>query len=248
VDVLTSSTQKFKLLGESRQSTYTLQQSGIRLLWFQLNPMAFAAKDFRALIDGRRHISEELHCVSTRLDCVFRLLDRINVTEECERLAAVRLQAAAHGLLACQPVQTLHRENRPTVGSIVISNHVFIIEAGSGAPASSRAMFPCLMNGAENACAAQPPAAANHTLHVRPPGLTYTPIDPIEVEVRVWCLPTRRMISAMQQQAPTSASVSFVLAAALGATGPTYSWLVHPPLFIPHEANSWALSMGYKRA
>jgi hypothetical protein len=58
--------------------------------------MASAADALRALAEGHHHMSEQLCYMSTTLDRIMALLE---ATEECERLAAVCLQAAACGLM-----------------------------------------------------------------------------------------------------------------------------------------------------
>ena len=104
--------------------------------------MTSAADSLHALVEGHYHLSEELRCMSTTLDRIMALLE---AKEERERLATVRLQAAARGIPAHRRVKSLCGEKR----------HVAIIGGvGSGAPTNSRARLRCSTDGAEDARAA----------------------------------------------------------------------------------------------
>ena len=67
--------------------------------------MASATDDFHILLDGHRHMSEQLRHMSTMLD---RLVVLLKAEERA--LAALRLQAAAPGLLARLRVKSPRQE------------------------------------------------------------------------------------------------------------------------------------------
>jgi hypothetical protein len=105
--------------------------------------------------------------MSTLLD---RLKALLKAKKEHECLAAVRLQAAAWGLGT--PAGAISPWGEAS-GCYLQGHHAAIIGgAGSGAPASSRARFPCPAGGAD-VHAAQLVA----TVYVQPLGLAHTSCD-----------------------------------------------------------------------
>ena len=174
---------------------------------------------------GSLPCSNLLHHVSPAADNTLRiladmstLLDRLKALlkakEERERLAVVRLQAAARGLLACRRVQSLRGEKRLAVISRSITWPSSEEQAAVRLQAAGRGFLVRLV--VRKMCmllSSSLQFAFSHS------GSPIHPVAPIEVEVQGWGLLVQRMTSATQQeaqqQASTAVAVSFVLAPAL---------------------------------
>ena len=156
--------------------------------------MASATNDaFRALAEGHRLMSEQLRHMSTTLDHLRVLLE----VKARERQAAVRLQAAARGLLARRLLQTLRGEKSSEEQAAVR-----LQAAGRGFLVRRAVRKMHMLLSLSLQC-----AISHSSSPIRPAA-------PIEIEVRVWGLPARRPTSATQH-APTVVAASVVLAPAL---------------------------------
>ena len=120
-----------------------------------------------AFVAGDPLSSKKDLCIDIRQCCAQIQTVLLKLKESLRRKdAAVRLQAAAHGLLARRQVQSLRREKR-----LAILSRSIIGGAGSGAPTGSRARGSLSEGGVKDAHAAQLVAAAR----VQPLGLASTP-------------------------------------------------------------------------
>ena len=148
--------------------------------------------------------------MSTTLDHLRVLLE----VKTRERQAAVRLQAAARGLLARRLLQTLRGEKSSEEQAAVrlqAAGRGFLVRR------AVRKMHMLLSSSLQ--------CAINHS------SSPIRPAAPIEIEVRVWGLPARRPTSATQQHAPTVVAASVVLAPALvldRSSVRTGCYILHP--------------------
>ncbi|KAG2579161.1 hypothetical protein PVAP13_6NG239806 [Panicum virgatum] len=148
-----------------------------------------------------------LHNVSTMLDRLaselLQLSDQIERSDR-RRRAAVRLQAAARGLLARRWAQSLREEKCLAVcPSTEEQAAVRLQAAGRGFLARRVARKMRMLLGSSLSYVFIHSASPIH------------PVAPIEVEVRVWGLSMQRTRNAVQQQASMAMAVSFVMAPAL---------------------------------
>ena len=112
--------------------------------------------------------------------------------------------------------------------------------AGSGAPASSKARLSCPAHGADEAHGAQHGAMANHSLQVRPLELAYT-----SCRVPGMVPPSTNHGNAGAGTKGGSICAKNCNGCLICSGAQRTGWLLHPPLFSPHEAG--ALSMGSRR-
>ena len=173
--------------------------------------MVSATNDaFRALAEGHRLMSEQLRHMSTTLDHLWVLLE----VKARERQEVVRLQAAAHGLLARRLLQTLRGEKSSEEQAAVrlqVAGRGFLVRQ------AVRKMHMLLSSSLQ--------CAISHS------SSPIRPAAPIEIEVRVWGLPARRPTSATQQHAPTVVAASVVLAPTLvldRSSVRTGCYILHP--------------------
>ena len=170
--------------------------------------MASATNDaLCALAEGHRLMSEQLRHMSTTLDHL-RVLFEVKARE---RQAAVRLQAAARGLLARRLLQTLRGEKSSEEQAAVC-----LQAAGRGFLIWRAVWKMHMLLSLSLQC-----AISHSSSPIRPAA-------PIEIEVRVWGLPARRTTSATQQHAPTAVVVSVVLAHALVVPSAVLGWYIFP--------------------
>jgi hypothetical protein len=146
--------------------------------------MASAADDaLCALVEGNRHMSEQLRRMSTTLDHLRALLE-VKVKEDRERLAVECLQAAARGLLARRWVQSLRREMCLAVISRAITWPSSEEQAVVRLQAAGRGfLVRRVVRKMRMLLSSSLQCAFNHS------GSPIRPVAPIELEAQVWGLP-----------------------------------------------------------